>query len=126
MYNEIHLVLPEYILFMISLQRFRISSIISCLIQKGYDEVTAHSVSFLIALSEGDKDLSDFEPTEDGVKYTQFIETQCFNGFKLDLPSDVVKSLAKKLWIKITEGSRGEVTFTEEELNLMKKLGINI
>jgi hypothetical protein len=108
---------------MISLQRFRISSIISCLIQKGYDEVTAHSVSFLLALSEGDKDLSDFEPTEDGVKYTQFIETQCFNGFKLDLSPDVVKSLAKKLWIKITEG-RGEVTFTEEELNLMKKLGL--
>jgi len=41
------------------------------------------------------------------------------------LPSDVVKSLAKKLWIKITDG-RGEVIFTEEELNLMKKLGINI
>ncbi|MFP3203666.1 MAG: hypothetical protein RXR43_16100 [Sulfolobus sp.] len=81
-------------------------------------------MSFLLALSEGDKDLSDFEPTEDGVRYTQFVETQCFDNVKLDLPSDVVKSLAKKLWIKITEESGGEVTFTEEELNLMKKLGL--
>jgi len=116
-----------YTLFMISLQRFRISSIISCLVQKGYDEVTAHSVSFLLALSEGDKDLSDFEPTEDGVKYTQFVETKCFDNLDLDsLPPDVVKSLAKKLWVKITEESRGEVTFTEEELNLMKKLGLEL
>lgn len=110
---------------MISLQRFRTSSIINCLIQKGYDEATAHFASFLLALSEGDKDLSDFEPTEDGVKCTQYIETQCFDGLKLDLPSDIVKSLAKKLWVKITDG-RGEVTFTEEELKLVKKLGIHI
>jgi len=112
---------------MISLQKFRISSTISCLVQKGYDEVTAHSMSFLLALSEGERDLSDFEPTEDGVRYTQFVETQCFDdNVNLDLSPGVVKSLAKKLWIKITDGSRGEVTFTEEELNLMKKLGLEL
>jgi len=109
---------------MISLQKFRISSIISCL-QKEYDEVTAHSMSFLLALSEGDRDLSDFEPTEDGVRYTQFVETQCFDNLKLDLSPDVVKSLAKKLWVKITD-EKGEVTFTGEELNLMKKLGVQL
>ena len=82
-------------------------------------------MSFLLALSEGDRDLSDFEPTEDGVKYTQFVETQCFDNLELgSLPSNVVKSLAKKLWIKITDESGGEVTFTEEELNLIKKLGL--
>jgi hypothetical protein len=110
---------------MISLQKFRISVIIGCLIQRGYDEAAAHSVSFLLALSEGDRDLLDFEPTEDGVKYTQFVETQCFDNLELDsLPPDIVKSLAKKLWIKITDESGGEVTFTEEESNLMKKLGL--
>ncbi|EHP70390.1 hypothetical protein MetMK1DRAFT_00008920 [Metallosphaera yellowstonensis MK1] len=38
---------------MLSLEKFKVSSMIKCFIEKGYDTVTAHSAAFLILLARG-------------------------------------------------------------------------
>jgi hypothetical protein len=56
--------------------------------------------------------------------YTSYVESSC-NGITpgLNANDEVIRGLASKLWKKIVKDN---VDFDEEELRLMKELGINI
>ncbi|EHP70389.1 hypothetical protein MetMK1DRAFT_00008910 [Metallosphaera yellowstonensis MK1] len=56
--------------------------------------------------------------------YTSYVESSC-NGItpELNANDEVIRGLALKLWKKIVKDN---VDFDEEELRLMKELGINI
>ena len=110
---------------MISLVQYKTSSIIRCLLDKGYDKATAHSGAFLILLSQGETDFSGFEPTNDGVIYTEYVEASCGNTKlpNLNYPPQIIRELSKKLWLKIVGK---DVNFNNEEVKIINELGIEV
>lgn len=110
---------------MISLQKFKVSGLIDCFEKYGYDRVTAHSFAFLLTVSGGEKDLSDFYPTIDGVMYKAYtaygIQT-CEKIMPINANTGIITSVAKKVWKFIV---KEKVTFNDEELELIKSLNLD-
>ena len=110
---------------MISIVQYKTSSLIKCLEEKGLDKLTAHSLAFLILYSRNEMDLSGFKPTKDGVIYTEYVNAYCGDDElpNFNYPELLIRTLAVKVWMKLT-GSK--VSFTEDELKVLKELGVKI
>ena len=111
---------------MLSVVRYEASSIIKCLEEKGYDRKTAHSLAFLILLSTDETDFSDFRPMKDGVMFMDYVDVRCNNGRNLpeaNYPPEKIRELALKVWDKIVGYN---VEFTDEEREVLKKLGVKV
>ena len=111
---------------MISLVKHVTSSIIKCLEEKGFDRKTAHSLAFLIMLSTDETDFSGFRPMKDGVIFTEYVDSTCDNDVKIpeiNYPPEKIRKLAVKAWDKMIGYN---VEFTEEEQEVLKKLGVRL
>ena len=112
---------------MLSIHRWRISSYLNCLKDYCKDDKLASTIAFLIASARGDN-LEFFAPDDEGVIYTDRLEDvkgECDKYVNLlgNYSVDTIKSAGRKLWYYY---ANSPVEFTDEERQILLKLGIKI
>ncbi|WP_369610190.1 hypothetical protein [Sulfurisphaera javensis] len=115
---------------MISLEKLQANGYINCFKHNlpNFNDLTIQSLSFVLVSKESD-DISMFEYTEEGIKFTEYLNPR-IDGNECAKYLDVIKKYnenvivetAKKLWLHYMGH---KVTFTQEEKELLRGLGIS-